>query len=213
MKGRFNLILIYYFICVFAVLINKVSLQETVEAVIGGSVVLPCSSTEHDHKLQDIDIHWRHNGSKIVYDIVNGQDSVVLQDQRYKSRAETFPDEHLRGNFSIKLHNLTHDDAGKYICFIKHTSKQKTVQLIIKESTAEKENKSTDQGNEGEEKGADVETSSTSLWVYIVVAVFLVLACSIISASFIIFPFRGRIQSASIPSEEQRTEIEMTNQD
>ncbi|KAK9967368.1 hypothetical protein ABG768_001771 [Culter alburnus] len=201
------MIISYCFICVFAVLINKVSLQETVEAVIGGSVVLWCSSTEHDHKLQDIDIHWRHNGSKIVYDIVNGEDSVVLQDQRYKSRAETFPDEHLRGNFSIKLHNLTHDDAGKYICFIKHSSEQKTVHLIIKESTAEKENKSTDQGNEGEEKGADVETS-TSLWVYIVVAVvLLVLAC------FIIFLFRGRIQCASIPSEEQRTEIEMTNQD
>ncbi|KAF4097854.1 hypothetical protein G5714_021862 [Onychostoma macrolepis] len=47
------------FICVFAVLINKVCLQVTVEAVIGGSVVLPCSSDEHDHTLQDIDLHLR----------------------------------------------------------------------------------------------------------------------------------------------------------
>ncbi|XP_051763690.1 T-lymphocyte activation antigen CD86-like [Ctenopharyngodon idella] len=199
------MIISYYFICVFAVLINKVSLQETVEGFIGGSVVLPCSSSERALKLQDIDVHWRHNGSKIVYDIVKGQDSLERQDPRYKSRAETFPDEHLRGNFSIKLHNLTHDDAGKYICFIKHSSEQKIVQLIIKESTAEKENKSTDQGNKGEETGADVETSSTSLWVYIVLLVLLVL----IAGFFIL---SKRIKSALIPSEEQRTETEMTNQ-
>lgn len=85
-----------------------------------------------------------------------------------------------------------------------------TVQIycfFVTELTAEKESKSTDQGNRGEETGADVETSSTRLWVYIVTAVSLVLAC------FIIFLFRGRVRSALCPSEEQRTEIEMTNQD
>jgi len=46
-----------------------VSLQVTVTAVIGGSVLLPCSSTEEDHKLRDINVFWRHNGSKIVCDI------------------------------------------------------------------------------------------------------------------------------------------------
>ncbi|XP_067254870.1 V-set domain-containing T-cell activation inhibitor 1-like [Chanodichthys erythropterus] len=177
----------FSFICVFAVLINKVSLQERVEAVIGGSVVLPCSSTEHDHKLQDIDVHWRHNDSKNVYDIIKGQDSLVLQDQRYKNRTETFPDEYLRGNFSIKIYNFTHDDAGEFSCLITHSSEQKTVQLIINE----KGSKSTDQGNRGEETGADLETSSTPLWVYIVLSVvLLVLAC------FIIFLLRGRIRSA-----------------
>ncbi|RXN36165.1 CD276 antigen-like protein [Labeo rohita] len=122
------------FICVFAVLINKVCLQVTVEAVIGGSVVLPCSSAEHDLKLQDTVVYWRHNDSEIVCDIVKGQDSVTLQNHQYKNRVKTFPDEYNRGNFSIKLNNLTHTDAGEFICLISQSSdsNQETVQLIIK---------------------------------------------------------------------------------
>ncbi|KAI2646080.1 V-set domain-containing T-cell activation inhibitor 1 [Labeo rohita] len=122
------------FICVFAVLINKVCLQVTVEAVIGGSVVLLCSSTKPDLKLQDTDVHWRHNDSEIVYDIVKGQDSVTLQHRQYKNRVKTFPDGYNRGNFSIKLINLTHTDAGEFSCFIIHSSDsdQEIVHLIIK---------------------------------------------------------------------------------
>uniref|UniRef100_A0A673FEB9 Ig-like domain-containing protein n=1 Tax=Sinocyclocheilus rhinocerous TaxID=307959 RepID=A0A673FEB9_9TELE len=109
----------------------SVSLQDTVEAVIGGSVILPCSLSAQDLKLQDINVHWRQNGSKIVYDIVKGEDSVALQDSEFKNRAETFPDEYLRGNFSIKLNYLQHTDAGTYSCYITHSYEPKTVQLII----------------------------------------------------------------------------------
>ncbi|CAM4654901.1 unnamed protein product [Leuciscus chuanchicus] len=123
------MIISFSFICVFAVLINKVSLQETVEAVIGGSVLLPCSSTK-DFKLQDINVHWRHNGSKIVCDIIEGRHSET-QDPDYKNRVETFPDEYERGNFSIKLNNLTYTDAGVFNCLISHSSEIRTLQLII----------------------------------------------------------------------------------
>ncbi len=109
----------------------SVCLQVTVKAVIGGSVVLPCSSAEHDLKLLDTEVHWRHNGSKIVFDIIKGEDSLEKQDQWYKNRVKTFPEEYLRGNFSIKLSGLTHTDAGKYICLITPSNEQKTVQLII----------------------------------------------------------------------------------
>jgi len=108
-----------------------VSLQVTVTAVIGGSVLLPCSSSEHDLKPQDTDVHWRHNGSKHVYDIVKGEDSLEFQDHRYKNRAERLPDEYLRGNFSIKLNNLTHTDVGKYSCMITPSNELQTVLLII----------------------------------------------------------------------------------
>ncbi len=109
----------------------SVCLQVTVKAVIGGSFVLPCFSTQHDLKLQDTDVHWRHNGSKIVFDIIKGEDSLEKQDQWYKNRVESFPEEYEKGNFSIKLTALTHADAGKYICFITPSNEQKTVQLII----------------------------------------------------------------------------------
>ncbi|XP_016109402.1 ICOS ligand-like [Sinocyclocheilus grahami] len=159
------------FICVFAVLINKVCLQVTVEAVIGGSVVLPCSSTQHDHKLQDIDLSWRHNGSIIVVDIIPHRTSPMTQDPKYKNRTETFPEEYLRGNFSIKLNNLQHTDAGQYICYILHSSQYQTVELIINDSV------STEQGNQGE---TDHEGMGPSLPLLLVCIILLVLLISVI---------------------------------
>uniref|UniRef100_A0A671TER2 Ig-like domain-containing protein n=1 Tax=Sinocyclocheilus anshuiensis TaxID=1608454 RepID=A0A671TER2_9TELE len=112
--------------------IISVSLDVTVEAVTGGSVVLPCSSAEHDLKLQDTDVHWKDKSDKILYSIIKGECLVAGQDPRYKNRAETFPSEYLRGNFSIKLTNLTHADAGKYTCYITHSHEPETVELINK---------------------------------------------------------------------------------
>ncbi|XP_016298309.1 CD276 antigen homolog [Sinocyclocheilus anshuiensis] len=157
------------FICAFAVLINKVCLQVTVEAVIGGSVVLPCSSTEHDLKIQDIDVSWRHNGSKIVFDIIPHSNSPVIQDPEYKNRTETFPQEYLRGNFSIKLNHLQHTDAGQYICYITHLDEYQTVQLIINGSI------STEQGNQGETEQDRMVPSLPLLLVCIILPVLFIL--------------------------------------
>ncbi|KAF4097834.1 hypothetical protein G5714_021842 [Onychostoma macrolepis] len=160
------MIIRFYFICVFAVLIHKVSLQVTVEAVFGGSVVLPCSSAKHDHKPQDIEVFWRHNGSKIVFDIIKGKDSVKGQDPRYKNRVQTFPEEYVRGNFSLKLNNLQHTDSGKYTCFISHSSEHETVELIIDETTTEYGTKSpkTENGTKSaDQENQNPETESAQL--------------------------------------------------
>lgn len=154
------------FICVFAVLINKVSPQDTVEGVIGGSVVLPCSSTELDVKVQECFVYWRHNDSKIVFDIDKGKDSLAQQDQEYKNRTESFPQEYSRKNFSIKLKNLLHTDTGEFSCFITPTDEHKTVQLIIR---GEKEE---NQDNTGAEI---VKGSSYLHWLCILLAVPIVL--------------------------------------
>ncbi|XP_052394146.1 T-lymphocyte activation antigen CD86-like [Carassius gibelio] len=164
------------FLCVFiTVVVNKVCPQVTVQGFIGGSVVLPCSSTKHDLELQDIAVHWRHNGSKKVYDIISGKDLVEQQDQQYKNRAETFPEEYERRNFSIKLIDLTHADEGQFICFITHTSysKQETVRLFINESTVETGNQSTEEENQVPETQTD--------WMKIL------LICVCIALSVIIF--------------------------
>uniref|UniRef100_A0A672TCA1 Ig-like domain-containing protein n=1 Tax=Sinocyclocheilus grahami TaxID=75366 RepID=A0A672TCA1_SINGR len=99
----------------------SVCLQIPVEGFIGDSVVLPCSSAEHDLKLQDINVLWRDKDSETIYDLIKGKASVERQDPRYKNRAETFPEEYKRGNFSLKLQNLTHTDEGEFSCFITHT--------------------------------------------------------------------------------------------
>uniref|UniRef100_A0A8C1UWX1 Ig-like domain-containing protein n=1 Tax=Cyprinus carpio TaxID=7962 RepID=A0A8C1UWX1_CYPCA len=116
-----------------------------VEGFVGGSAVLQCSSAKHDHKLRDITVHWRHNDSKIVFDIIPHRNSPVTQDPEYKNRVESFPQEYLRGNFSIKLNNLQHTDAGQYICYNTHSSEYQTVKLIINGSI------STERGTEQEE--------------------------------------------------------------
>lgn len=115
--------------------INGVSLQETVGGFIGGSAVLPCSSEEPPHTSEDIEVRWRHSGQN-VYEIINGKGSVEDQDPEYRNRIESFPEEYMRGNFSIKLNNLQHTDAGKYKCYIIDESVIKSVELFTKERPA-----------------------------------------------------------------------------
>ncbi|XP_059425747.1 CD276 antigen homolog isoform X3 [Carassius carassius] len=99
--------------------INGVSLKETVEGFIGDSAVLPCSSEEPLNTIQDIDlVRWIHRGQNNVYSIINGQVSVEGRDPEYRNRVESFPEEYLRGNFSIKLNDLQRNDTGTYKCYI-----------------------------------------------------------------------------------------------
>uniref|UniRef100_A0A8C2DAA8 Ig-like domain-containing protein n=1 Tax=Cyprinus carpio TaxID=7962 RepID=A0A8C2DAA8_CYPCA len=195
-KGSFTFTLICSFICVytyiFAVLLNKVSLDVTVEGFIGGSVVLPCSSAEHDLKLQEVDVSWRHNGSKNVCDLIPRSNSIETQDPRYKNRTKTFPEGYERRNFSIKLTDLTHADAGKYICLITPSDEQKTVELIVNEffvaePTTEKGIKTTDQENQEETRPDSVEKS----WLWILVVTLL----TVLSLLFIVIIFRRKIPS------------------
>ncbi|XP_059425744.1 CD276 antigen homolog [Carassius carassius] len=127
---------IFYFLSVF-VIVNEVSLQEivSVEGFIGGSAVLPCSSEEPLNTIQDIDlVRWRINKDQYVYDIIKSQVSVEEQDPQYRNRVESFPEEFKRGNFSIKLNDLQHTDAGEYQCYIfMKESVHKRVELSIKE--------------------------------------------------------------------------------
>ncbi|RXN12155.1 CD276 antigen-like protein [Labeo rohita] len=113
---------------------DEVSLQETVVGFIGGSAVLPCSSKEPPLTIQGIDVRWRHSGQS-VYDIINVNGSVEEQKHEYNNRAETFPEEYKTGNFSLKLNNLQHTDAGEYKCYIMESEVHLLwiVELLIKD--------------------------------------------------------------------------------
>uniref|UniRef100_A0A8C1UWS7 Ig-like domain-containing protein n=1 Tax=Cyprinus carpio TaxID=7962 RepID=A0A8C1UWS7_CYPCA len=154
-----------------------------VEGFVGGSAVLQCSSAKHDHKLRDITVHWRHNDSKIVFDIIPHRNSPVTQDPEYKNRVESFPQEYLRGNFSIKLNNLQHTDAGQYICYNTHSSEYQTVKLIINGSI------STEQGNQ---RGTEQEGMGPSLLLLLVCTKLPVLLVII----FIVVLFRKKCSSS-----------------
>lgn len=189
-----------YFICVFALLINKASLQVTVEGFIGGSALLPCSSTEDAHE-QDIYVHWRDGNGKSVIDIVKGE-ALAEHDQWYKNRVESFPEEYLRRNFSIKLNELRLTDAGKYTCLISHSSEQPAVRLIISESITENRNKPSEPDEQIEETGSDMESSSSFLWVYITSIVIIIGVIIIV----VLFHFRKKIQSAFSPVRSENTD-------
>uniref|UniRef100_A0A673G7X0 Ig-like domain-containing protein n=1 Tax=Sinocyclocheilus rhinocerous TaxID=307959 RepID=A0A673G7X0_9TELE len=122
-------------ICVFAVLLNKGKscLQVTIEGKVGGSVVLPCSTIDNGLKNEDITVYWRHNSSQNVYDIIEGKGSVEKQDPAYKNRAGTFPNEYMKGNFSLKLNNIQYNDAGKYVCYITKAYQNPSTQLFVKD--------------------------------------------------------------------------------
>nr|XP_055073862.1 CD276 antigen homolog [Misgurnus anguillicaudatus] len=136
--------------------IHEASLEVTVEGVVGGSVVLPCSGKADQGTTEDINVYWRHNESMIVYDIIKGKGSDEDQELEYKNRAESFPEVYLKGNFSIRLNNLRETDAGKYSCLITKEYKKEEVKLIVKghaviseDKNNHKEDKLEDKKNQG----------------------------------------------------------------
>ncbi|XP_073718384.1 CD276 antigen homolog [Misgurnus anguillicaudatus] len=131
MKDFISVVMIVriFLVCLF---IHKVSLDVTVEGVVGGSVVLPCSASSDQGKTEDITVYWRHKESRNVYDIIKGNASVEKQESQYKNRTESFPEVYLKGNFSLRLNNLRETDAGKYSCFINKETIIRKVELLVK---------------------------------------------------------------------------------
>ncbi|XP_046696638.1 V-set domain-containing T-cell activation inhibitor 1-like isoform X2 [Silurus meridionalis] len=115
-----------YYLCVcygfFMFLLNKESI--TVEVVQGDSVILPCSAGGNEK-----DIFWRHNNTKTVYDIIESKEDFDDQDAAFRGRVEGFPSKFTEGNYSIRLKNVIHSDAGNYSCHIPNT---KTVHVELR---------------------------------------------------------------------------------
>ncbi|XP_077083090.1 myelin-oligodendrocyte glycoprotein [Siphateles boraxobius] len=125
--------------CCFIVLLlhltGKVSLQDsanTFECVVGDSVTLPCF-----YENKQSNVFWRHNVSRKVLSIINGQLSLEKQDTIFQNRTEIFSSEYVKGNYSITLKNVELIHAGHYTCFIEEFNKENTLQLFVKEKPAE----------------------------------------------------------------------------
>ncbi|XP_073669654.1 CD276 antigen-like [Paramisgurnus dabryanus] len=108
-------------------LIDMVSLKVTVKNFVGESAILPCSYTEDKNQVDKV--FWRHNDSKKVYEFSPGG----LQEIKYDIRVESFPEEFVNGNYSIKIKNLEKNDEGEYNCFITPADHYENIHLIIKD--------------------------------------------------------------------------------
>lgn len=108
--------------------------NKPVNVTIGDDAILPCHlEPEFDLKTQTVE--WRRDQT-IVHVYRNRDDDPVPQDESFRGRTSLFPDEMTRGNISLKLTNVTEQDAGEYRCFVpnlKGQIKKGYVTLIVGE--------------------------------------------------------------------------------
>ncbi|XP_065115884.1 CD276 antigen homolog [Paramisgurnus dabryanus] len=145
--------------------IQKASLDVTVEGVVGGSVVLPCSGKAHQGTPEDLDVFWRHKESMVVYNIIKGNASVEKQELQYKNRTESFPENYLKGNFSLLLKKLQETDAGKYSCLIGEESIIRKVELLVKAKSEDQNNNQADKSKDNNNQGAQTRPEMIAMFL------------------------------------------------
>ncbi|XP_066556482.1 uncharacterized protein LOC136747517 isoform X2 [Amia ocellicauda] len=106
---------------------------EPVAAVLGANVVLPCSVLI-PLPVPELEIQWTKTDTdtvRTVHLFSEGESWPESQDRRYRGRAELFPEEIRSGNYSLRLRNVTVQDAGKYRCAVhtQHESNNTAVEL------------------------------------------------------------------------------------
>ncbi|XP_069037833.1 uncharacterized protein [Lepisosteus oculatus] len=110
--------------------------REPLVARPGDEVLLPCS-VDSTVPLQELEVEWlRTDPDTLVLLFSEGESRPESQHQSYRGRAELFPQEIPRGNFSLWLANVTAEDSGVYRCAV-HTAQgsgETTVELKEKKS-------------------------------------------------------------------------------
>ena len=108
--------------------------HEPIKVVVGDDVILPCH-VEPQFYVTNLTVEWRLNEIKVHVYRSGGYDP-SSQDQRFKDRTSLFPDEMAHGNISLKLTNVTQNDAGIYTCIVPKLQgqfKKGNVRLIVGE--------------------------------------------------------------------------------
>ena len=116
--------------------------HEAIKVVVGDDVILPCQVKSKDNVTQqtepfyvtNLTVEWRLNKTKVLVYRSGGYDS-SSQDQRFKDRTSLSRDEMAHGNISLKLTNVTQNDAGNFTCRVKLQGqfKKGNVMLIVGE--------------------------------------------------------------------------------
>ncbi|XP_042260862.1 uncharacterized protein LOC121892105 isoform X2 [Thunnus maccoyii] len=142
--------------------------HEPIEVVVGGDVILPCHVKSKDN-VTNLTVEWRLNKTKVLV-YRSGRYDPFSQDQRFKDRTSLFlGDKMASGNISLKLTNVTQNDAGNYTCIIPKLQgqfKKGNVSLIVELRTTKDEKKKID--------GPDPVHSITIIVIVIVVVVGLI---------------------------------------
>ena len=79
-------------------------------------MLLPCSAQD-PLPLEGLRVEWRRTDSESVVNVLQQKDiRADLQSETFRGRANFFPEEISKGNFSILLSDITREDAGVYRC-------------------------------------------------------------------------------------------------
>ncbi len=98
-------------------------------APLGSSVVLPCS-VDKALPMEDLEVEWKRADSEtFVHLYQDGESRPEAQQQDYQDRAHFFTEEIKRGNFSLRLDDLTAEDAGEYTCTV--YSQQESGETVV----------------------------------------------------------------------------------
>lgn len=86
----------------------------TVKAAVGEDVILPCH-LEPPFNVTNLTVEWKFTGN-LVHLYRSREDDLTDQHLNFKNRTSLFKDEMVKGNISLKLTNVTENDAGNYTC-------------------------------------------------------------------------------------------------
>ncbi|XP_071234942.1 butyrophilin subfamily 2 member A2-like [Salvelinus alpinus] len=112
--------------------VQVVGPADTVVALIGDDVILPCF-LKPNVSAEDMTVEWTglYLKTRNVHLYNDGRDSNEEQHPSYRGRTSMFHEELKNGNVSLKLTRVTLSDAGRYRCFIPKLMKETTVQLFV----------------------------------------------------------------------------------
>ena len=94
-------------------------------------MLLPCSALD-PLPLEGLRVEWRTDSESVVNVFQQKEIRAELQSQSFRGRADFFPEEISRGNFSILLSDVTPEDAGVYRCGVSSDQDYRETTVEIK---------------------------------------------------------------------------------
>ncbi|XP_030286027.1 myelin-oligodendrocyte glycoprotein-like [Sparus aurata] len=107
--------------------------DQPVKVLVSDDIILPCH-LEPPLDVTTLSVEWRR-GPALVHVYRNRRDDPVSQDQNFKGRTSLFQDEITRGNISLKMTNITEQDAGNYTCSVPKLQRS-SITLVVEPKSA-----------------------------------------------------------------------------
>ncbi|XP_036375452.1 butyrophilin subfamily 2 member A2-like [Megalops cyprinoides] len=97
--------------------------DQPISAHAGEEVIMNCSVDTHI-PVQELQVEWLNTDQDIMVLLFSeGESRPESQHEWYQGRAQFFPEEIHKGNFSLKLRDIKTEDKGEYMCSV-HSDSQ-----------------------------------------------------------------------------------------